>query len=288
MYSLWYGNYSNILEIYCHLVISLYFVHISNKFSVISGSPTSNESNLGAANNTNANKSTSDQPTDNHTEPTDVAIVIKRESNTVVPVAQRNSFTTFKDPMESSNELLAVENPIYGIINTSYHADVQLPPKEDGNYVDVNFNRSCTENIAEDPSSKGETTFVDIGFNTLDYFVAKRGRKPSYRREASLDGNKFVILQPDIAKLEFAIGLYKGLKRDEDYLMLDKMLSKYYVKIDEVPATTAFEKIKKESLRERLNQAHKDLKNKVEENENIMKRIFEEQVNLIGKKYGLS
>jgi len=256
-------------------------IHISY---IISGSTTFNvqptkESSFGAVNNINKTTN-SDQPTDNDREPTNVAIVIKRDSNTVVPVAQRNSFTTFKDSTENSNELLAVENPIYGII--------QSPPKEEGNYVNVNLDRTSSESIAEDPSSKEEPTSVNTGFNTLDYFVAKRGRKPSYRREASLDGNKFVILQPDIAKLEFAIGLYKGLKRDEDYLILDKMLSKYYVKIDEVPATTAFEKIKKESLRERLNQAHKDLKNKVEDNEHIMKRIFEEQVNMIGKKYGLS
>lgn len=272
-------------------------VHFSSLISVIiSGSttfnvqpnkdnPASKESSFGAVNNINKTTN-SDQPTDNDREPTNVAIVIKRDSNTVVPVAQRNSFTTFKDSTENSNDLLdAVENPIYGMINPSY---VQLPSKEEDNYVNVNLDRTSSESIAEDSSSKEEPTFVNTGFNTLDYFVAKRGRKPSYRREASLDGNKFVILQPDIAKLEFAIGLYKGLKRDEDYLILDKMLSKYYVKIDEVPATTAFEKIKKESLRERLNQAHKDLKNKVEDNENVMKRIFEEQVNMIGKKYGLS
>lgn len=252
----------------------------------IKDNATSKESSLGTK-STTANKATNpDHLAENDREPTDVAIVIKRDSNTGVPVGQRNSFTTFKDYSENSNEVFSVENPIYGIINPNYQATA--PPKEESNYIDVNLNRSCSESIAEDSASKEDATFINTSFNTLDYFVAKRGRKPSYRREASLDGNKFAILQPDIAKLEYAIGFYKGLKRDEDFLMLDKMLSKYYVKIDDVPATTAFEKIKKESLRERLNQAHKDLKNKVEENEYIMKRIFEEQVDMIGKKYGLS
>ncbi|XP_066139716.1 putative leucine-rich repeat-containing protein DDB_G0290503 isoform X2 [Euwallacea fornicatus] len=214
-------------------------------------------------------------------EASDVAITIRRDktSAAVAPSSpERNSFSTFKSSNEWNKETVAVENPLYDFPVLKNEAITKETLKSLPEVVTTEIKPEVIKSEAK--SSE---------FNTLDFIIGRRNRKPSYRRQLSNStDHKFQMLQPDISKLEFAIQMYKGLKRDEDYLTLDKTLSKYYVKVNEVPASSSFDKMEKESLLERLNKAHKDLKKRVERNEDVMRRVLEEQVVMIGQKHGIA
>lgn len=125
----------------------------------------------------------------------------------------------------------------------------------------------------------------DFYFNTLDFVIGEN--KKRIRNSLLNDTNRFIVLEPLITKLEYAITIFRGLKRDEDYFWMDKLLSKYYVKVDEVPIETSFNTIEKNNLLERLQKASRDLESRVTKNEDILRSIFVEQVQIIGEKYGI-
>ncbi|XP_066246647.1 uncharacterized protein [Euwallacea similis] len=212
----------------------------------------------------------------------DVAITIRRDKKSAAVASrspERKSFSTFRSSNESDKEAIAVANPLYEVPVLKTETVLKDPRKS---LPEVAMEETKPEVIKSQAKSSE--------FNTLDFIIGRCNRKTSYRRQhsSSTDHNKFLILQPDITKLEYAIKMYKGLKRDEDYLTLDKTLTKYYLKINEVSASSAFNKMEKESLMERLNKAHKDLKKRVEQNEDVMRRILEEQVIMIGQKHGIA
>ncbi|CAG9773755.1 unnamed protein product [Ceutorhynchus assimilis] len=174
--------------------------------------------------------------------------------------------------------IIRPQKPLENVTITVKRDSSSLPASE--KYPFTTFKSNLNENNAfETPLYAIVNTKEDI-----ESAIEESKRKI---RKLSNDSNRFIVLEPMIAKLEFAIRTFKGLKRDDDYYWLDKLLSKYYVKVDEVTASTAFDEIEKQNLLERLKKASKDLEKRANKNEVILKIVLEEQVIMIGMKYGL-
>ncbi|XP_050299489.1 uncharacterized protein LOC126738277 [Anthonomus grandis grandis] len=197
-------------------------------------------------------------------------ITIKRDSNnTIEPTTERCSFTSFKSTTDNS-----IENPLYELIDNLNPAPAIR--RKDSLHLD---------NLLLSAKTSSSSNVLDL---VHDENHRKLRRSSSILRkdsQSSVIPNKFLITEPIISKLEQAILYFRGLKRDDDYFWLDKLLSKYYVKVDEIETKTAFDQIEKNNLLERLRKANKNLEVKVNHNEDMLKKVFQEQVEILGKKY---
>ncbi|KAL1494545.1 hypothetical protein ABEB36_010126 [Hypothenemus hampei] len=141
----------------------------------------------------------------------------------------------------------------------------------------------------EEKKEKHTITAVENPLYDTVGFKLSESEFATLMRKSRKNSNRIHQLEPDITKLEYVITLYRGLKRDPDYLELDKALTKFYVKVNKISTEDgSMEMIEKGLLMARLNKAHQDLKKRVEKNEEIMKNIFLESVLMIAKIHGIA
>lgn len=200
-------------------------------------------------------------------------ITIKRNSSSTEHAANRCSFSTFRTSSESVQEddSLAVDNPVYQMVDKSEPSTFSISRQNS-----VKVDNMLMAAADKEPS--------DFKFNTLDFIIRKQSRKISCRN-ANANTSRIEALEPDIRKLEFIINIYRGLKRDDDYMLLDKALTKYYLKVNEIRTETGRDSLEKQKLLSRLKKAHDDLNAKVRKNEEILMSILTEQVTMVAKNY---